>query len=275
MAEKKDTPDSEDNGKGKAADKTVSTRPAPVPVFRPGSTQALTHHGPQVANQEERAKLKNVDGSPLAPGREPDHADAVKAREEAQALREEHKAARVARREAASGGSLKGNFVAVGNRLVNMDNLFAVDLPAEGDPYPTVTLTSTGGSSVVMAGEDAAEFMKQFGLEPLPPATMTAKNTVTEDGRLVSLEDRKAEAIPGRELRIPNHPHRANAVLNNAETDAQVLARAGNVAVPPTRPMIDAPLPTEPVASDDTEGDDSAAGKTRVASRKSGAGKRK
>lgn len=78
--------------------------------------------------------------------------------------------------------------------------------------------------------------------------------TVTESGRIVSHEDAKAERIPGRENRVPNHAHRANAVLTDAETDDDVQARAGSAVIPPARPTLLTPLPGTP-ADDDADAD--------------------
>lgn len=232
--------------RNKAQEARHAAAQAANPTAAPGTNMGgLSAHGGAPMDGGASDDRKNADGSPVARGKEPDHADVAKARADVEAKRQTLKAASAERRQSLKSGHLSGKWFAAKNSLVNMERVSRVDLPQEGDANPTVTLV-VDGKDIVMAGDDAAEFMEEFGLKPLPKTVAEVPHTVTESGRLVSPENLKAEAIPNRELRIPDHPHRANAVLNNAETDAEVRARAPGATIPPTRVNIPAPLPTVP-----------------------------
>lgn len=186
------------------------------------------------------------------PSGEPDHSGVAKARED----RETHATAategRKERRQRVRSGTLSGKWVPFGGSLVNMDAVSVIDLPTEGNPERTLTVTLFSGKVVSVSGEEAAEIMDELQLTPLPKKEGAAGVMVMrEDGRIMTLADHNSD--PGRIAGTPNHPHRANAILENAETDRDVTNRAGSAVVPPARDLVPAGEPPEPGNGEDAE----------------------
>lgn len=171
--------------------------------------------------------------------READHASVRESRQKQEADAQEAKTARSERRKRIRSGHLEGTWVVVGNTLVNMNAAAKIDLPTEGDENGALTITTFGGQAVSASGDEAKELMEELGLEPVPAPVKDAsdrRGTVNENGRIVSPRDAAVETEnPDRVRTVPTGMHRANATLDDAETEHEVKIRAGAAPVPPTR----------------------------------------
>lgn len=169
-------------------------------------------------------------------------------------------------------GHLPGKWFAFGEHLVSVEGLAGITLPKKEDKDQSVSLLFSDGKTIELEGEDAANFMEEFGLSAYSEETeetemvsvkggiVTAlgsdEKTISDDGRLLSAADREAQKDGRASGSAVDHPHRANARLTDAETDFDVQRRAGNAAIPPLRPdksAETAPAPVETAVETESE----------------------